>query len=67
MRIRPTKPAYHGVVVVGTEKVEDRAAQIEATQEVLRNSIEQTKRLAEEVDKLVQQNRQSLDIGDREP
>ena len=48
---------------MGTDKAEADAAKIEKTQAALRDSIEQTKRLAEEADKLVQQNKQILIIG----
>ena len=58
------KPAYHGVVGVGCDKTEAEAARIEKNQKTLRDSIEQTKRLAEEAERLVQQNRQRLRLGD---
>jgi hypothetical protein len=49
---------------VGSEKAKAAVAKIEKNHNVLRDSIEQTKRLAEEADRLVQQNRQILNLGD---
>jgi hypothetical protein len=42
---------------VGTDRTEAETARIEKNQKALRDSIEQTKRLAEEAEKLVQQHR----------
>jgi hypothetical protein len=63
-RTDPHQPAYHGVVVVGIDEAESEDAKIEKNQKALRDSIEQTKRLSAEADKLVQQNRQALENGD---
>jgi hypothetical protein len=53
-------------MVVGRETADAEAATIEKTQRALRDSIEQSKLLAEEADKLVQQNRQGSAM-DRRP
>jgi len=46
---------------VGIDETEAEAAKIEKNQKALRDSIEQTKRLSAAADKLVQQNRQTLE------
>jgi hypothetical protein len=51
---------------VQIDEAKDPEAGIEQTQKALRDSIEQTKRLSEEAEKLVQQNRQNLHGGDRD-
>ena len=46
---------------MGIDEAKAEAAKIEKNQKVLRDSIEQTKRLSAAADKLVQQNRQTLE------
>jgi hypothetical protein len=66
MRIAPTDRRIRGGDV-GREKAEAEAAKIEITQRALRDSIEQSKRLAEEAEKLVQQHRQTQDNRTERP
>jgi hypothetical protein len=50
---------------VGTDKTQDTEAKIEESQRALRKSIAQTKRLTQELDRIVQQNRPDPKLGDR--
>jgi len=46
------------------ERRERHADEVEASQEALRNSISETKRLVEESDKMVQRHRKEHEAGD---
>ena len=53
------------MVIVGIDKAQVTVAKIEESQQELRDSIEETKRLSEQADRLVQQIRATLDVEEQ--